>query len=263
MVSPLFLLASLSILYLVPEGLVRSRQRSRILTAACDVFDRFLDFMISLVALVVLSPVLLLVAVLVKLDSQGSVFYCQERVGKNYRNNGKKVWLTLRERQVRNRRQRDLHGRPFRLYKFRTMRNDAERHTGPVWAAQDDPRVTRLGGMLRSTYIDEIPQLINVLKGDMSLVGPRPERPHFTSQLGQTIPGYRERFSIKPGITGLAQVRRHADSSLEDVKRKLRYDNFYCQRRCLSLRMKIMASTARWILKRGVNGGGVPRRRQS
>lgn len=257
-ISPLCLIVSLLVLYFVPESLLRSTGRSRSLRAVWDVLDRGMDFTISLSALALLSPLFFLVWILIKLDSNGPVFYCQERVGKNYRNNHKKIWLSLNNPvnlsgyPVKDRRKRDLYGRPFKLYKFRTMRVDAELHTGPIWATEEDPRVTRIGKLLRATYIDEIPQLINVLKGDMSLVGPRPERPYFTSQLAEKIPGYSVRFCVKPGITGLAQTRRYADSSIEDVKKKLKYDIFYCQKRCLSLKIKVMASTAGWALRRAV-----------
>jgi lipopolysaccharide/colanic/teichoic acid biosynthesis glycosyltransferase len=256
-ISPTFLIASLFILYFVPESLLRARRRSHILSVVLDGIDTTIDFAVSLCALVLLSPLFLLVGILIKLESKGPVFYCQERIGKNHRNNCRKVWLNFTQSPpMKERRNGDLCGRPFKLYKFRTMRADAELHTGPIWAQEKDPRVTRVGKLLRITYIDEIPQLINVLRGDMSLVGPRPERPYFTGQLKNKISDYAVRFCVKPGITGLAQVKRYSDVSVEDVRRKLKYDIFYCQKRGLLLKIRIMAITGGWALKRVVASRG-------
>jgi len=256
-ISPTFLIASLFILYFVPESLLRARRRSHILSAMLDGLDTMIDFTVSLGALLLFSPLFLLVGILIKLESEGPVFYCQERIGKNHRNDYRKIWLNLTESPpMKERRNGDLCGRPFKLYKFRTMKADAELHTGPVWAQEEDPRVTRIGKLLRITYIDEIPQLINVLRGDMSLVGPRPERPYFTGQLREKISDYAVRFCVKPGITGLAQVKRCSDVSLEDVRKKLKYDIFYCQKRSLLLKMKIMAITGGWALRRVIASRG-------
>lgn len=262
-ISPAFLVLSLLILYFVPESLLRARKRSHILVGMIDSVDTAIDFAVSLVVLLLLSPLFLVVGILIKLESEGPIFYCQERIGKNHRNNYRKIWLNLRESPpMKERRNGDLCGRPFKLYKFRTMRIDAELHTGPVWAKQKDPRVTRIGRLLRLMYIDEIPQLINVLKGEMSLVGPRPERPYFTRRLRERIPEYSTRFCVKPGITGLAQVKRYSDVSIEDVKKKLRYDIFYCQKRGLLLKMKIIVVTGGWALKRTVTNRRVFGRRK-
>jgi lipopolysaccharide/colanic/teichoic acid biosynthesis glycosyltransferase len=254
--SPFFLFVSLLVLYLVPESLVRMSRRSWVLGRIEDRLDRVIDIGLALTGLLLFSPLCLLVVLLIRLESPGPILYRQTRVGKNYRNgNGNgKVWLSFREvPDLREKRESDLLGRPFELLKFRTMSEDAELHTGPVWAEQEDPRVTRIGRILRSTYLDEIPQLVNVLRGDMSIIGPRPERPYFTLQLGQQISNYQKRFSVKPGITGLAQVRQHADLSIADVKTKLKYDVFYCQKRCVILRMKILGLTVLWALKRAVS----------
>jgi lipopolysaccharide/colanic/teichoic acid biosynthesis glycosyltransferase len=157
------------------------------------------------------------VAAAIKLTSNGPVVYSQERVGR--------------------------FGDRFKIYKFRTMRVDAEAE-GPLWAAgSEDPRLTRVGGFLRRTHLDELPQLLNVFRGDMSLVGPRPERPHFVATLHGAIPSYDERLLVKPGMTGLAQVHYHYDASLADVRKKLRYDLLYVKRMCLMLDMQILAWT--------------------
>jgi Undecaprenyl-phosphate glucose phosphotransferase len=160
---------------------------------------RGMDIVLSLAALVLLSPVLLLIAALVKLTSPGSIFYRQERCG--------------------------LNGMPFSMLKFRSMRADAEKQTGAVWARPDDPRRTPLGAFLRKTSLDELPQLINVLKGDMSLVGPRPERPVFIQRFSKTIPNYMARHAVKAGITGWAQV--HGWRGNTSLRKRVQYDLYY------------------------------------
>ena len=178
---------------------------------------RVVDLVLSAAALMACWPVWCLIALVVKLDSKGPAMYTQERMGR------------LCE--------------PFKIYKFRTMRVDAEA-AGPRWAASDDdPRMTRVGRFLRRTHLDELPQLLNVLKGDMSLVGPRPERPEFVQRLQQDIRGYDERLLIKPGMTGLAQVHYRYDQSLADVKQKVRFDLVYVKRLCLALDLRILAWT--------------------
>jgi lipopolysaccharide/colanic/teichoic acid biosynthesis glycosyltransferase len=185
---------------------------------------RALDGLGSAVGLMALSPVLAVVAAAVKLTSPGPVFYRQERLG--------------------------LAGRPFTIVKFRSMVQGAEAN-GPVWSAgRGDPRLTRCGGFLRATHLDELPQLWNVLRGDMSLVGPRPERPCFSGQLEASIPGYEERCWVKPGMTGLAQVHYRYDATIEDVKRKLRFDRLYVRRMCLTLDLQILAWTVGVVLAR-------------
>jgi Undecaprenyl-phosphate glucose phosphotransferase len=163
------------------------------------VVKRVMDFILSLVALVLLSPLMLLIAALVKLTSPGPVFYRQERCG--------------------------LNGRVFDMLKFRSMRVDAEQHTGAVWARKDDSRRTPLGAFLRQTSLDELPQLINVLRGDMSLVGPRPERPVFIHRFARTIPNYMARHCVKAGITGWAQV--HGWRGNTSLRKRLQYDLYY------------------------------------
>jgi sugar transferase (PEP-CTERM system associated) len=188
---------------------------------------RAAEFLLALVAMVLAAPVLAVVALLVKLDSRGPVFYGQERVGEK--------------------------GRSFTLLKFRTMRADAEAATGPVWATgSDDRRTTRVGRYLRTLRLDELPQLLNVLTGDMSFVGPRPERPHFVQKLSKIIPYYDERHSVKPGITGWAQVKYGYGSNIEDTEEKLQYDLYYIKNMSLRFDVGIMIDT----LKVMVTGRG-------
>ncbi len=183
---------------------------------------RLIDVAVALVILVVGLPLWLTLGVLVRLSSPGPAIYRQRRVGR--------------------------HGKPFTMYKFRTMHENAEAHTGPVWASEDDPRYTPLGRWLRKTRLDEIPQLWNVLKGNMSLVGPRPERPYFVDKLAREIPLYNRRHRVKPGITGWAQVKWRYDTSLEDVQQKVKYDLFYIENMSLRMDFKILFQTVRTAL---------------
>lgn len=183
---------------------------------------RVVDLLVSLVGLIVLAPVMLMVGALIKLDTPGPVFYRQTRVG--------------------------MRGMPYRIWKFRSMRQDAESRGAALWAAADDPRISRVGRWLRKWRIDEIPQLINVLKGEMSLVGPRPERPVFVQELRQTIPYYDLRHTVRPGITGWAQVRfRYAASAL-DAHVKLQYDLYYVKNLSLLLDARVIAETMRVVV---------------
>jgi sugar transferase (PEP-CTERM system associated) len=180
------------------------------------------SFIIAVILLVVFAPVMLVVAILVKLTSKGPVFYRQVRVGKD-----------------------DTH---FTLSKFRSMRVDAEALTGAVWATKDDPRVTPLGKWLRKLRLDELPQLWNVLAGEMSIVGPRPERPEFTRTLQEKIPFYRQRTCVKPGVTGWAQINHKYGDTLEDTIRKLEYDLYYIKHLSFSLDLYIVLSTIKTVL---------------
>lgn len=186
------------------------------------VVKRLIDIVVSLIVLGLGLPLWVLIAILIKIDSRGPVIYKQERVGKD--------------------------GKIFTLYKFRSMYENAEALTGPTWATKNDPRVTRVGKILRKLHLDEIPQFINVLKGDMSLIGPRPERPVFVEKLSKEIPLYRRRLKVKPGITGWAQVKYKYDESIEDVKKKLQYDLFYIENMSLRMDLKIIAYTILHIL---------------
>jgi len=163
------------------------------------------------------APLLLLIALIIKLTSRGPVFYSQERVGKN--------------------------GRVFRILKFRSMFQDAESKSGPIWADKDDPRVTPVGRVLRRMHLDELPQFLNILEGSMSLVGPRPERPFFVEQFIKEIPLYRRRLNVRPGLTGWAQVKHKYDASMEDVRNKLRFDLFYIENMSIRMDVKILIHT--------------------
>jgi sugar transferase (PEP-CTERM system associated) len=173
-------------------------------------------------SLMVAGPLMLLVAIAIKLDSKGPALYRQTRVGKD--------------------------GMPFSCLKFRSMSVDAETKTGPVWAGENDPRITRVGRIIRTLRFDELPQFINVLKGEMSFVGPRPERPHFVEKLKQDIPFYDLRHSVRPGITGWAQVSLHYGATVEESQEKLEYDLFYIKNNSLSFDLLIMFSTFKIML---------------
>ncbi len=181
------------------------------------IIKRLIDIIIGAVALVLFSPLLFVCCVIIKLVSSGPCIYTQVRVGKD--------------------------GKLFRMYKLRTMINDAESETGPVWASDDDPRVLRACRWMRRSHIDELPQLINVLKGEMSLVGPRPERPEILEELKRTFPYIERRLSVLPGITGLAQIRNGYDKTIEHVKRKLEADFEYIATRKLSTEILILLAT--------------------
>lgn len=184
---------------------------------------RIMDVLISILLLIITLPVSLLVTLLIKMESAGPVIFSQKRVGR--------------------------YGKEFTMYKFRTMYQDAEKKTGPVWAAKDDTRITKVGYWLRKLRIDEIPQFINVLGGNMSLVGPRPERKYFVDQFSNEIPLYARRMNVKPGITGWAQVKWKYDATLEDVKEKTKYDLFYVENRSLRMDLKILINTILVIIK--------------
>jgi sugar transferase (PEP-CTERM system associated) len=187
---------------------------------------RLSDVLLAAIGLVVASPILLAVAALVKLTSPGPAFYSQRRVGH--------------------------HGRIFTVRKFRSMHVNAEAKTGPVWASRDDPRITPIGGFLRKSRLDEIPQLWNILVGEMSFVGPRPERPEFVSELTKQIPFYGQRHIVRPGLTGWAQVRYSYGASAEDAMQKLQYDLYYIKNMSLALDLLIILRTIKTVvLRRG------------
>jgi lipopolysaccharide/colanic/teichoic acid biosynthesis glycosyltransferase len=203
---------------------------------------RAMNFVVAGLALFVALPLLLLIALAIKLTSRGPVLYTQERVGLDRRTPGADA--------SNRRRTRDLGGRPFTIYKFRTMQVDAERATGAVWAIQNDPRITPVGRFLRQYRLDEIPQLLNVMRGEMNIVGPRPERPTIFAELREHITEYPQRQRAKPGITGLAQIYHHYDRSLDDVRTKVRYDLEYIRRKSLWEDLRIMLRTIPVILFR-------------
>jgi len=182
-----------------------------------DDVKRVFDVVAASILLALFMPFLVVAAVLIEATSPGSALFVQWRVGRR--------------------------GRLFRLYKLRTMVKDAEKGIGPVWAKDRDPRCTAVGRFLRDTHLDELPQLWNVIRGEMSLVGPRPERPIFVRDLTRSLEHYPARLEVRPGITGLAQVHRGYDQTLTDVRRKLTYDLLYIRRMCLYLDLKILVNT--------------------
>jgi len=186
------------------------------------IVKRMMDIVGSMIAFMVFSPFFLFVALFIKIFSRGPVFFKQTRTG--------------------------LYGKHFEIYKFRTMKVDAEKDSGPVWATQNDSRLIPGGNFLRKSKIDEIPQFINVLKGEMSIIGPRPERPFFVARLKDQILDYEKRLKIKPGITGLAQVLHRADETIRDVRKKVKYDILYIKRMCLWTDVRILAKTVRFVL---------------
>jgi lipopolysaccharide/colanic/teichoic acid biosynthesis glycosyltransferase len=202
--------------------------------------NRLVNVAIAGTALLLLLPLLIVLAFLVKLTSRGPILYAQTRVGQDRR------WrstLALQERRLE-----DLGGQVFTIYKFRTMQVNAERGSGAVWARENDPRVTRLGKYMRILRLDELPQFWNVLRGDMNIVGPRPERPSIVSRLREDIPEYQARHRVKPGITGLAQVNQNYDTSLDDVRSKVRWDLRYIREQSLVLDLRILVRTIPSIL---------------
>ena len=183
---------------------------------------RCFDLVVGTVLLLVAMPVMVLTALLIVLEDGAPIFYSQERVGRG--------------------------GRPFRVIKFRSMRRDTEKDGKPRWASSNDDRVTRIGRFIRKLRIDELPQLFNVLNGDMSLVGPRPERPYFVDQLTQQIPFYAVRHCVKPGVTGWAQVRYQYGASVDDAAEKLQYDLYYVKNHSLILDTLVLFETVRVVL---------------
>ncbi len=187
-------------------------------------FQAIYSWLIGFVMTIVLSPLMVLTAILVKLTSPGPILYRQVRMGKD--------------------------DKPFTIRKFRSMRQDAEKHTGAVWATKNDPRITPVGRWIRKTRLDELPQLFNVLRGEMSIVGPRPERPEFTRTLEQKIPFYRQRTAVKPGVTGWAQINYKYGDTIEDTIAKLEYDLYYIKHMSLALDLYIVFSTVKTVLLR-------------
>ncbi len=202
--------------FIFSNGFIKSTYH-RVVKAAMDYF-------ISSVGLIISLPIMLLVGLAIKIESPGPIFYRQERLGKN--------------------------GQTFRFLKFRSMREDAEKETGPVWAAENDERITWVGKIIRKLRMDEIPQMINILRGEMSLVGPRPERPHFVEQLKDEIPFYEKRHAVKPGITGWAQIEYPYGASKEDALEKLKYDLYYIKNMSLFFDLIILFKTLRIVLFR-------------
>ena len=219
-------------MYEVVTGLARTNQLVGVplidINLNLDTFysqklKRLVDIIIAIIGLLICIPVWLLVSLLIKLDSRGPVFYNQERMGKN--------------------------GKVFYIFKFRSMISNAEAITGPVWAETKDKRITVIGKLLRRFHFDETPQLINILKGDMSVVGPRPERPYFVDKLKQTYPFYSRRFKIRPGVTGWSQINQPFDINVKDVHQKLKYDFYYIENMTLRLDINILLKTILVVLR--------------
>lgn len=244
-ISPFFLISSIVIYMIAPSKVFAGKVRINLLKTLNGYIKRIIDVICAIIVLALSSIFFLVLPILIKLDSKGPVFYSQVRVGKNRRKKNRRIISAsiLENRRNGDRRNQVAYGRPFVIYKFRTMREDAEKKCGPVWASDNDPRITQMGRILRATHLDELPQLINILKGDMSFVGPRPERPHFVDKLVIDIPRYAERLNIKPGLTGLAQVKTGYDYSIESVKKKLFFDLEYCQNGNLRSYFKIVFLT--------------------
>jgi lipopolysaccharide/colanic/teichoic acid biosynthesis glycosyltransferase len=196
-----------------------------------DRVKRGIDLGLSVLMVVVAAPVVALAWVLIRLTSRGPGFYSQTRVGR--------------------------YGEPFVILKLRTMYHDCEARSGARWSSNGDPRVTPVGRVLRKLHIDELPQLLNILRGDMSLVGPRPERPEFVGPLSQALPGYGERLRVRPGLTGLAQIQLPPDTDIESVRRKLVLDRVYVARCGLGLDLRLLVGTAVYLC--GVSFAGVRR----
>ncbi len=220
-------------LYEVISGLARTQQIAGLPLMELDLnlhtiyvnyIKRIIDLAISIPLFIIAIPLWAVLALIIRIDSRGPIIYRQERSG--------------------------FHGKPFNICKFRSMRQDAEQHTGPVWAGEDDDRITTVGKWLRRFRLDEIPQLVNVIRGDMSLIGPRPERPFFVDKLMNEFPFYHRRLNVKPGISGWAQIKHPYDQDIEDVRQKLKYDFYYIENISFSLDMKIMFSTA-WVMFSG------------
>jgi lipopolysaccharide/colanic/teichoic acid biosynthesis glycosyltransferase len=212
----------------------RRQQAEALPRERSEVASRTLNVIVAAVGLLLAMPLLGLIAILVKATSRGPIFYKQTRVGVDRR---------YRLKYSHDRRVADQGGRPFTMYKFRTMRVDAEADGRAVWAAKQDRRVTPIGATLRRLRLDELPQLYNVLRGDMNIVGPRPERPSIFAELRTEIPEYHLRQLVKPGITGWAQVNQAYDTSLDDVRNKVRLDLEYLRRQSLLEDVRIMTMT--------------------
>lgn len=183
-----------------------------------DIYQRVLDIVLSVIGLLVGIPLIIVFGILIKIEDNGPITYKQERLGKG--------------------------GKKFYIYKLRSMRTDAEKF-GAQWAEKDDPRITKVGKFIRKTRIDEIPQLFNILKGDMSIIGPRPERPLFTEEFNQEIPGFIDRLAVKPGLTGWAQVNGGYEITPGE---KLREDIYYIKNRSILLDLKILFKTVKVVL---------------
>ena len=224
---------SITLLHRAPLGPIDRERRSR----------RCLNIAAAIVGIVLTLPVMLVIAALIKLTSRGPVLFTQARVGLDRRG--------LSRAGGNTRRQVDLGGKPFTMYKFRTMRGDSSNGGRQVWAQPDDARVTPIGRLLRKVRLDELPQLFNVLLGDMNVVGPRPEQPAIFVYLREQVEGYQRRQRVRPGITGWAQINQAYDRTVDDVRRKVAYDLEYIRRQSALQDCQIMLRTLPVMLGRG------------
>ena len=236
--------------------LEKPRENVQCLSLSLRISKRAFDIVASLFLLLATLPLTILAAILVKLTSPGQVIYSQTRIGLNLRKKKntdrrtgplKHALKTERRQADGDRRELSNFGRPFTIYKFRTMRNDAEQN-GAQFTQEADPRITPVGRLLRRTRIDELPQLWNILKGDMSLIGPRPERPEFMLILQEQIPSFIDRLGLKPGLTGIAQVVNGYENETEGFRRKVSYDLLYLQNCCVWNDLKILFRTVRVVI---------------
>jgi lipopolysaccharide/colanic/teichoic acid biosynthesis glycosyltransferase len=263
----IFLLVS-GILLLAPQQLIHALSHGRVQALLRRTVIRGIDVAGASVGLLLALPFFIILPLLIKLDSPGSVFYKQIRTGRDRRRRERRVadLGSGMERRRGDQRQQNLYGKPFTIYKFRTMTDGAERRSGAVWAIPGDPRITNIGYWLRKYHLDEIPQFWNILRGEMSLVGPRPERPEIIGKLVAVVPEYRRRLYAKPGLTGLAQICLGYDSCLEDVKRKIQLDIFYISHLNLFFYLRILIHTINKVfssstidINRVVSGGFLAR----
>lgn len=253
LLSPFFLVSTLSVILFLPEDLIRRITAplssihfwELIGKRVFDIFSAILGFMFC-------SMFFVVIPILIKLDSRGPIFYKQRRSGVNNRQRDRRVVNldVALDRRNEQRRKVNLFGRPFWVYKFRTMRQDAEKKSGAIWAKKNDPRITPIGNILRFTHVDEIPQFFNILCSEMSLVGPRPERPQLIPKIMEKVPNYTERLLVKPGLAGIAQIVCGYDETIEGVKEKLKYDLIYVRNNSLKADMTILLQTF-WIIIRG------------
>jgi lipopolysaccharide/colanic/teichoic acid biosynthesis glycosyltransferase len=232
---------TLELIHTIPERGLRQSMADVVVSEPSEGSRRLLNVVVAAIGLILAAPVMLLIAALVKLTSPGPILYTQTRVGLDRRDPRLPIGNS--------RRYADHGGQPFKIYKFRTMHvnNGAQ-----IWARPDDPRVTPLGRVLRKYRLDELPQLYNVLRGDMNLVGPRPEQPAIFRQLRTQIEHYQQRQRVRPGITGWAQINHHYDNSIDDVRRKVSFDLEYIRRQSLTEDLRIMVRTVPVVVfKRG------------
>jgi len=244
-VSNVFLILFYVVLAIIPRRTCQGGLLEFFVCKLRHLVKRTIDILFSIVGLILAAPLFLIFGILIKLSSAGPVIFNQERIGRNRRSKERRILNIPVEfdRRKGKRRKEDKLGKPFCIHKFRTMVKEAEKDWGPVWAEPDDPRVTKLGRILRITRLDEIPQFYNVLVGDMSLVGPRPERYHFIAKIAKQVEGYTERLSLTPGITGLAQIKSGYASSLEGNKIKVQYDLLYAKNWSISKDLLILLQT--------------------